>query len=199
MNLELFPPPPPSPLLVVEHPLDSYRERTLLNVASAPVTVAFAADFTTAGELLTARAAGLNFCRVSLIEDSVEQAIKKLVAAHRGRKGMALNVAGNGLQTLSKHGISQDQVDSFVFEVLSEAYKLCYFSLIRSGGQTGADTSGLLSAIVLGIPAVGLYPKNFRRRDATGRDFYATAKEIEEELWQLAAQLKAKAIGRRTP
>lgn len=49
---------------------------------------------------------------------------------------------------------------------------------IISGGQTGADTGGLIAAKYLGIPTGGSIPKNFRREEGT----YEENKEFGERF-----------------
>lgn len=170
------------------HESYSYAPRTGENARGADVTVAFAVDFSTAGERLTQREAGARYVGIAYGEDPVTAAsvLAKFMAA---RKGSSLNVAGNGVYTLKAHGVSQAQANQWVFEVLSKVLEQTPISALRSGGQTGIDQAGLVAALALGIPAYGLYPKSFRRRNADGDEVHATAAKLESELIEQANQL----------
>lgn len=173
---------------LVAHESYSYVPRTGDNARGADVTVAFAVDFSTAGERLTKREAGPRFVAIPFGEEPglAAEALVKFLAA---RKGSTLNVAGNGVYTLAAHGVSQDQANLWVFEVLSRVHAQHPLSSVRSGGQTGIDQAGLVAAIALGIPAYGLYPKSFRRRNEEGQEIHSTAAKLEEELLSQAAKL----------
>lgn len=176
----------------------SYVPRTGENARGADVTVAFAADFTTAGERLTKREAGPRYVGIPFGEDPATSAdaLVKFLAA---RKGSSLNVAGNGIYTLVANGVTQVHANQWVFEVLSLVHARAPLSSIRSGGQTGIDQAGLVAAIALGVPAYGLYPKSFRRRNAEGEEVHSTAAKLERELTEQAAQLKRKSRRRFHP
>lgn len=171
------------------HPEYSYVPRTGENARGADVTVAFAVDFTTAGERLTKREAGPRFVAIPFGQD-IEAAADTLVKFLAARKGSTLNVAGNGAYTLVASGVTQEQANQWVFEVLSLVHARAPLSSLRSGGQTGIDQAGLVAALALGIPAYGLYPKSFRRRNAAGDEVSSTAAKLERELTEQASLLK---------
>lgn len=171
------------------HEAYSYVPRTGENARGADVTVAFAVDFTTAGERLTKREAGERFVAIPYGE-APESAADTLVKVLSARKGNSLNVAGNGVYTLAAQGVTQSQANQWVFEVLSRVHARSPLSSVRSGGQTGIDQAGLVAALALGIPAYGLYPKSFRRRNAAGDEVHSTAVKLERELWEQADKLE---------
>lgn len=161
-----------------EHPAAGYRGRTLLN-AAADVTLAFAADFSTAGERLTKRSVleqGRIYCPVAYRGHlATERAIHAAVAAlnRPAKPEVALNIAGNGLYTLKALG-SQADVDAyaadFLRRVLSSADLRASIALVRSGGQTGFDEAGVKAARQLGLRTQVLAPKGWTFRTADGQD-----------------------------
>lgn len=180
-------------LQLAAHASYSYVPRTTENAKSADVTVAFAVDFTTAGERLTKREAGDRYIGIQFGSDVVAAA-DKLSAFLASREARTLNIAGNGIYTLAEHGVSQEKANAWVHSVLKLVQAKTPLSQVRSGGQTGIDQAGLVAAMALGIPALGLYPNRFRRRNAQGVEVTASADAIRAELEAQAAQL---AGGRR--
>lgn len=83
-----------------------YAERTKLNASSAGLTVAFAVDFETAGERLTARSAsrtkylGILIQEVPDVEGMAWNLIDRMWFLSKNTK--TLNIAGNGIYTLAK-------------------------------------------------------------------------------------------------
>ena len=181
-------------LVLQEHPAEGYRSRTLINAQQADLTVAFAVDFDTAGERLTKSAAAGRYVAVAHATP-VSAAVNALCDALKRLPGPAvLNVAGNGLYTFqAKLGMGQSDVNAWLLEVLGGVHQVHKIGRIRSGGQTGADTAGLVAALALGIPALGLYPKGFLRRNTAGKDFTSSASDLERELRDAAAQLQRSA------
>lgn len=166
----------------------SYVPRTTANAEAADVTVAFAVDFNTGGEKLTRAKAGPRYVGIPFGSD-VAAAAEKLADFIIKREGTSLNVAGNGIYTLTEHGVSQARANKWVLDVLALVVKMVKLADLRSGGQTGIDQAGLVAALVLGIPALGYYPKNFRRRNAKGEEFTSTEPAVRKELEQQAAAL----------
>ncbi len=179
-----------STLKLEAHPSYSYVPRTGVNAQSADVTVAFAVDFNTAGERLTHREAGVRYIGIPFGSDEA-QAAAQLVAFLLKRDAKTLNVAGNGVYTLSEHGVTQKRANAWVYAVLTKVSAQVKLSLLRSGGQTGIDQAGLVAALALGIPALGFYPAGFRRRNAQGQELRSTLEELTVELTAQAAELKA--------
>ena len=154
-----------------------YHDRTVINASWADLTVAFATDFGTAGERLTRKAAGDRYLPVNLPSsaelchdrDTIRKAADFISRRMEGRDAFRLNVAGNGLETLLKSGISQSDADHFVTSVLGEAMALgMKVSEIRSGGQSGIDESGIKAALAYGIPAGITFPRGWLYNDAQG-------------------------------
>lgn len=159
-------------LLVIEDQSESYVSRTYRN-ASADVTLAFAKDYNTSGEKCTKNAVLQNkklYIPVNLL--SFQDIIYKIVEL--GKNKISINIAGNGIHTLSKHSVSQVDCDRKVLLFLS-SLKLYLekegveIYLIRSGGQTGYDESGIKAALELEIPALIVCPKDYKikTKDAT--------------------------------
>jgi len=170
------------------HAAYSYVPRTIENAKSADVTVAFAVDFHTAGERLTKREAGDRYVGIPFGIDVVAAA-DALAGFLTARGAQTLNVAGNGIYTMAEHGVSQAQANQWVYDVLAQVVARVKLSSIRSGGQTGIDQAGLVAAMALGIPALGLFPKGFRQRNAQGHEMTSYAASIRQELETQASQL----------
>ena len=162
---------------IMESVSPKYHDRTVRNAAWADLTVAFAVDFSTPGERLTARAAGDRYLAVNLPdtpEGFRDEKLQKRAAELLSRKTegldrFRLNVAGNGLETLEKRGISQRDADAFVSGVIG--YALAggmRVAEVRSGGQSGIDESGTRAAMSYGIRSSVLCPRGFLRNDSRG-------------------------------
>lgn len=189
MQLDMFEPEVVRPALqLVSHASSGYAARTGENARGADITVAFATDFSTAGERLTARMAGSRYIAIPFGDDA-NRAAEKLAQFMRANAGRSLNVAGNGIYTLAKKGISQAQANQWVYTVLAATRKQAPLEFIRSGGQTGIDTAGLVAGLALQVPVLGLYPEGFRRRLANGQDVTTDPITLEAELKAQAAQL----------
>lgn len=170
------------------HSSYSYVPRTGENARGADVTVAFAVDFNTAGERLTKREAGSRYIGIPFGSD-VAQASAKLVSFIREKGAQTLNIAGNGIYTLAEHGVTQAKANQWVYDVLSQVVSQVKLTSVRSGGQTGIDQAGLVAAIALKLPALGLYPASFRRRNAQGNEVTSTVPALRTELSSEAAAL----------
>lgn len=156
-------------LTVKEHASSRYAARTHQNADEGDVTIAFAVDFTTAGERLTKTAAGPKY-RAAALSDEPVQAARVLFSALRAVNGACLNVAGNGIHTLSKSGWSQAKVDAYVFSVIAQVHQHWPIGRIVSGGQTGVDLAGAVAGAALGIETCVTMPKGFLQRYADGVD-----------------------------
>ncbi|WP_455233399.1 DUF4326 domain-containing protein [Geopseudomonas aromaticivorans] len=176
---------------IQEHTSPSYSPRTYANAAGAELTVAFAVDFSTAGEKLTHKAAGDRYVGIPLGSDPVEAA-RALYRALRDRNAHTLNVAGNGIYTLALHGWTQRTVNEWVHEVLSKVNAHWPLTAVRSGGQTGVDLAGVVSAHVLGIDSLMLLPKGFTQRGTDKIDKLHTAEEIRAQVEHWANALRQK-------
>ena len=170
-------------LSIKEHASSSYPPRTKENAALSDLTVAFAFDFTTAGEKLTRKAAAGKYMGFSFDEPVTEVAVQiREKLARRSLKKPILNIAGNGIYTCIKKGWVQDAVNTHVFRVVSLVHRRYPLSKIISGGQTGVDLAGIVAAVALGIDASILMPKGFKQRDAFDQDMYLDKDMIRSEI-----------------
>ena len=150
-------------LTIQAHSSASYAPRTHANAHAADLTVAMAVDFSTAGERLTHKAAGDRYLGIPLGGDPIVAA-RKLYSELRRRSASPLNVAGNGIYTLSRAGWSQEHVNQWVYAVLATVASHWPLSLVRSGGQTGVDIAGLAAAHALGLNSLALLPDGYIQR-----------------------------------
>lgn len=177
-------------LTVQEHTVTGYPARTAVNARDADLTIAFALNFGTPGEKLTKKYAGTRWYGVYISAMSkapgLLQTPEYIVHEINAHGAETLNIAGNGLHTLMKHGISQENCDTIVLttigRIVNNPELQTKIKLIRSGGQTGFDEAGVKAAQELGIPALALLPKNFLYRDAAGVDHTATLDETIKRL-----------------
>ncbi len=167
---------------------ENYNERTNIN-ANADVTIAFAMDFTTAGEKVTKKYVENNnklyipIDMTNLKGITVEEIANKIVNDINKKynnlfqRDISINIAGNGIYTFEKYNINQNRIDSFIYNVLRNVVnnpKLnVKVNLIRSGGQTGADESGAKAGKQLGIKTIVLAPKGYRFRRSDNKDIFS--------------------------
>lgn len=175
-------------LRIEQHTSDRYPPRTWINATSADLTVAIAVDYSTKGELLTHRAAGEAYLALPLEWEPLDAA-RELWRAMQARDARSLNVAGNGISTMAKHGWSQEAINAWVFQVIGKVHEHRPIQFIRSGGQTGADIAGLVAAYALGIDCLGLFPKRYLQRSSENVDIRRSKEEIEAEIKAWAAAL----------
>lgn len=176
-------------LEVLEHPSPNYSPRTWANAKGADLTVAFAVDFTTAGEMLTHKAAGERYVGIDLGAEPIEAA-RALYRAMRAHGAHTLNVAGNGIYTLDKHGWTQERADAYVYAVLAKVHEHWPIQHVRSGGQTGVDMAGVTAAHALGIDALALLPKGFIQRGADKVDLSMTHEAVLAAIQTAAEALR---------
>jgi hypothetical protein len=191
MQLEFFSEPakPIPPVQLLEHASPEYAPRTGENARGADITVAFATDFTTAGERLTRQLAGKRRYLAIPYGIDANEAAAMLATFMRERDAHSLNVAGNGAYTLAPLGATQERVNQWVFDVLKRVHAKVALTHVRSGGQTGIDTAGLVAGLALGVPITGLYPRGFRQRLANRQDITNTAEALEVALHEAVTKL----------
>lgn len=151
----------------LEDTSEGYGHRTYINAASADVTLAFAVDFTTGGEKCTKDAAlKANKLYIPINLDSKYWKTDIAYTAWKIEGLHSLNIAGNGIYTLSKYGISQSKCDEMVYHYIERLINEhgCNITSIRSGGQTGVDESGLKAGAKLGIETISFCPKGWKYR-----------------------------------
>jgi len=162
-------------IIVNENPSWRYVPRTILNGQSADITLAFATDFTTAGEKTT-KSNAKRFHGVDLlntVEHEFTHLLQTLIAKNTGNFVLnTINVAGNGIYKLDKKGVTQGDVNFYVATFIKNLHKLSPISKIYSGAQTGADMAGVYAGWRLGIPVEINIPKGYRQRNKDGIDFY---------------------------
>lgn len=154
-----------------------YRKRTETN-ASADITLAFATNFTTSGEVLTKNSCknqGKNYIAIDannmiITEERINKLIEKINRINYNDP-ITINIAGNGLYTM-KNKYKQEECDKFVLNFLEKTIGKTKnpIRFIRSGGQSGFDESGLKASVRLGIPALCYAPKGWLFRDENGVD-----------------------------
>ena len=161
-----------------------YPIRRKENADWSDVTISFATNFNTWGEIGTKNDAGNKFIPVSMffgtpeddyvfVNSSVEDLdAKRILEAIKKQglptKNIKLNIAGNGIYEFkpNERNLTQEEFNDYVTKVIQELQKLgVTISEIRSGGQTGADEAGIIAAIRLGIKATVVAPKGFEYRD----------------------------------
>lgn len=195
MQNDFFSTPVARPAIELKAHADSgYAARTGENARGAGLTVAFAEDFTTAGERLTRKMAGARFVAIPLRQHK-DKAAQALLRAMHEHGATSLNVAGNGIYTLTEYGWTQAGVNQKVHAVLEQVHQVLPLTFIRSGGQTGVDTAGLVAGLVLNVPVLGLYPQGFRRRLANGTDVPGTEASLTQELQAQAQELRTRLEG----
>lgn len=177
-------------LTIVEHKSESYAPRTYHN-ASQGVTLAIATDFTTAGEKLTHKAAkdkivqqGFNI----ILWDEVIPA-RKLYSMLKKYDCHIVNVAGNGIYTLQKKGVTQKEANQYVYDILKLVNTHWPITKIVSGGQTGIDIAGLVAGCALDIETVGTWPKGFKMRFEDGKDVSMTEDQIKDIVYNGVKEL----------
>lgn len=174
-------------LTIKEHKSASYSPRTYHNAAQADLTIAIACDFTTGGEKLTKTVAGLKYLPIPLELDPL-QAARLLYRKLPQGGGSVINVAGNGIYTLSRHGWSQERANAHVFAILSKVHAYLSIKQIVTGGQTGIDLAGATAGVALEIDTVVTMPHGYLQRHEDRKDHAHTKSEIMQQI-QAAARL----------
>jgi hypothetical protein len=167
-----------------EHKSPGYAGRTAEN-ATAHITIAFAVNFLSAGEILTKKevlSKKRTYFPIAIHESLVisDETISALVKAmNSSLKGslfddeISVNIAGNGIYTM-KSKYSQEELDNMVYLTLKRCLEHPGLKVkiiqIRTGGQSGIDESGAKAGTKLGIPTFVLAPKGWKWRDSYGND-----------------------------
>lgn len=158
----------------------SYAHRTRANAQWADLTVAIAVDLNTSGEQLTRDSAGDRYLGLTIpngLRIGEDRLVKTAIAHGINPDGVKINIAGNGMLTLAKNGISQETVDYFMGIFVKALYdKLDDYDFpimeVRSGGQTGIDEAGIKAAHKMNLKCSILAPKDFRMTPAQGEDIF---------------------------
>jgi len=178
-------------LELIEHESSSYQPRTKFNASSADLTIAFAVDFTTFGEQATKKFAGSKYIGFDLRSPAcnIEAMVGSIVYEMQTKNLKTLNIAGNGIYTLSRFGISQPEINQIVYEVIYGVQKIWPISKIYTGGQTGVDIAGAVTGIVCQIPVEVTFPKGCKQRSQHGKDINNTRESILSQLYELSTLL----------
>lgn len=187
-------------VIVQEHKSEKYTPRTYFNAHSGDVTIALAVDLTTAGEKLTHKAAGEKYIGFHLTDDTMAiDVARALYKFMKQRNAKTLNIAGNGIYTLAKHGCDQHHINSFVLSVVEKVHQYWPIEKIFTGGQTGVDLAGAVAAQYLDIPALVTLPKGFVQRFEDKVDRTHTKEQIEEQINKWTNALKQDEVQLKRP
>ncbi len=180
-------------VIVKEHTSAKYTPRTYFNAKSGDVTVAFAVDLSTAGEKLTHKAAEDRYIGFLLEEntESIDLA-RKLYKFMKFKNAKTLNIAGNGIYTLSKFSCSQEHINDFVLSVIEKVHEHWPIQKIFTGGQTGVDLAGAVVAKYLNIDALITLPKGYIQRFEDKVDIVQSKEDVEQQIDYWCELLKRK-------
>lgn len=151
-----------------------YAARTAHNIMKCGVTIAFATDFKTKGELLTKKLCEqykkpyipVDFNNKELSDERVNRIANWF---HTHDRSGVINIAGNGIYSLNE---TQDELNRFM-ESFFEKLEWCIgIDLIISGGQTGFDEAGIVAADWMGYDCEVNAPKGWCFRNKQGKDIY---------------------------
>ncbi|WP_199028904.1 putative molybdenum carrier protein [Ralstonia sp. ASV6] len=179
-------------LVVAAHRSSDYAPRTFHNAKAADATVAFAVDFASKGEILTKKAAEGRYLAVPLDLKREPEEAARLVFEHLKRlDARSLNVAGNSIKTLAKHGVTQQAANRWVFQVLEKVHEHRRIERVHCGGQTGVDLAGAVAGVALGIETHVMMPAGFKQRGIDGKDRNSSQAEVESAIHKQVAALSA--------
>jgi hypothetical protein len=187
---------------IIEHESAQYKPRTVHNAHTADLTVAFAEDFTSAGEKLTKREAGKRYVAIPLSTDPLVAA-RMLYAACKKHNVSTLNVAGNGIYSLSGEWapglLTNDQklktldeaklvnefqvsLNQWVYMVIAKVHEFWPLTNLISGGQTGADWAGGIAGEAIGLNVTMTFPKHCLQRDEHHKDFTQPVEMVQKKV-----------------
>ena len=178
-------------VIVQEHKSVKYTPRTYFNATSGDVTLALAVDLSTAGEVLTKKAAGEKYIGFLLKEDTEAIDIaRSLYRFMKQRNAKTLNIAGNGIYTLSKHGCDQAHINAFLCDIIEKVHQFWPLEKIYTGGQTGVDLAGAVVAEHLGINALITLPNGYMQRFEDMKDITQSKESVLSQINHWASLLK---------
>lgn len=170
-------------LNVKEDKSEKYPPRTYYNATSAQLTIALAVDLTTAGEKLTHRAAGDKYIGFQLKDDTDYLDIARDIYKRMKKDNIEIiNIAGNGIYTLSEHGCNQEYINQFVYNILSKVHQYIPIKKIYTGGQSGVDLAGAVTGFALEIPTEVTLPKGFKQRFEDNKDVLGTQDKVIAQI-----------------
>lgn len=172
----------PHLLTIREHSSEKYTPRTYYNATSADLTFALAIDLTTAGERCTKKAAGDKYLGVEYVHQE-EIAIARLLYKDMVRRNAkTLNIAGNGIYTLCKQGLTQRDINRIIYDIISLVHTHWPIEKIYTGGQTGVDIAGAVAGYALEIETEVTLPKGFIQRFEDGKDVKMSEQEVGKQI-----------------
>lgn len=178
---------------IIESNSTSYAPRTYANAYAGDVTIALAVDYGTAGEKLTKKAAGSRYLALPINEENTEipadAHVDTLVSYMDRKKVNTINVAGNGIYTLSRRGWTQSRINQYLYDILSAVHKKHPISHIYNGGQTGVDIAGAVAGEALGIPVTIHMPRGLKQRFEDGVDVPRDPKDIYFAVKEMAKHI----------
>lgn len=165
-----------------------YKQRTIYNVLHSDVTIAFAVDFSTTGEKLTASTAATYHKPILKIKiptrltdshdippldkDSYNELILFCFTNMKNDR-IHINIAGNAIQRFLKYRITQKMLNAWMVSLIEDmknSFPDTVTISIRSGGQSGADIAGIVAGLSNGIPCTAHFPLGYMTRNETGVD-----------------------------
>lgn len=176
-------------MILEESKYREYAPRTYHNADSAHLTVAFAEDYHTKGEILTHRAAKDRYIKIPLNLEPIVAA-RLLYKRCKDDQVKILNIAGNGIYTLNKYKWDQESVNKWVYDVLTLVNKHYPLLKVISGGQTGVDFAGGCAAEALGIYTEMTFPKGYRQRNEEGKEIYQSKEDVLDKVKKYVELLK---------
>ena len=166
-----------------QHNSEKYTPRTYYNAKSADLTVALAVDLNTAGERCTHKAAGVKYIGIKLTDETDDiQVARQLYKKLKELNVKKLNIAGNGIYTLSKNGCNQDFINFFVYKVISKVHEHWPLEKIYTGGQTGVDMAGAVAGYLLEIPTEVTLPFGYVQRFEDKLDVPQTHEKVFNQV-----------------
>lgn len=176
---------------VEEDENSGYARRTEINAKKADATFAIAINFKSPGEILTKNMVKKHnnlyipvtpSGDINLKADKIVDFINNKFSEIKDE--ITFNIAGNGIFTM-KGIMTQEECDDFTYNLLNKIINhkdiLVKIKSIRSGGQSGFDTSGIRAGIKLEIDTIAYFPKGFRIRDVNG-DKTQTKEEVYKQF-----------------
>lgn len=180
-------------LIINEHTSQKYTPRTYYNGKMADVTLALAVDLTTPGEISTKKGAGDKYIGFQLTPDMTTLDIATItIEFMKNKNAKTLNIAGNGIYTLDKHGCSQEFINEYVLEIISTINSHIKIDKIYTGGQTGVDLAGAIAGKYLNIETEVTMPKGYLQRNKYKVDEKHTEEEILNTILNYCEKLKFK-------
>lgn len=190
----------PDLLIINAHEKPTYPPRTSYNARSSDVTLALAINLETKGEQLTKKIAGNKYIGFQLTDDIDDVVIaRQLYSKMKKDNAHTLNVAGNGIYTLSSKGCSQDFINYFTYKIIAKVHQYWPIEKIYTGGQTGVDISGAVAGYLLGIPTEVTLPAGFLQRFENHEDVLGSREKVFDQIHNGALKLQQRLQSEATP